>query len=204
LTEIPLNLVFTYPVRWSRFKVLRDLVQNFYDAIGRRAWSRRFNWARDGDALVLEARGVGFSYEWLLHIGASTKTSAARGKYAGFFGEGFKIAALCAHRDHGWHISMESRDWELFVDSARILIDGEALRSLCYRVRRRPATDVTRLRLSPFSLVDESLLETVLLSFYHAENPLFGECIWKWPITYMHRRAQGQREGTASATGRRM
>ena len=35
---IPLNLVVDYPVQWSRFKVLRDFLQNFYDALGYEAW----------------------------------------------------------------------------------------------------------------------------------------------------------------------
>ena len=38
---IRLNLIFDYPVRWSRFKVLRDLLQNFYDAVGHREWQQR-------------------------------------------------------------------------------------------------------------------------------------------------------------------
>jgi hypothetical protein len=33
-TEVNLNLVWDYPVFWSQYKVLRDLVQNFYDAVG--------------------------------------------------------------------------------------------------------------------------------------------------------------------------
>jgi len=30
-------------VRWSRYKVLRDLIQNFYDSIPRDAWAERFS-----------------------------------------------------------------------------------------------------------------------------------------------------------------
>lgn len=41
---IPLNLVVDYPVRWSRYKVLRDLLQNFYDAVGHQAWQQRFSY----------------------------------------------------------------------------------------------------------------------------------------------------------------
>jgi hypothetical protein len=43
LEIIPLNLVVDYPVRWSRFKVLRDFLQNFYDALGCQAWQKRFS-----------------------------------------------------------------------------------------------------------------------------------------------------------------
>ena len=30
---IPLNIVFTYPVHWDTFQILRDFVQNFYDSV---------------------------------------------------------------------------------------------------------------------------------------------------------------------------
>ncbi|MGF7184626.1 hypothetical protein GGQ84_000710 [Desulfitispora alkaliphila] len=32
-TIIPLNLIFDYPVRWSKYQVLRDFIQNFYDSV---------------------------------------------------------------------------------------------------------------------------------------------------------------------------
>ena len=204
VTEIPLNLVFTYPVRWSRFKVLRDLVQNFYDAIGRRDWARHFHCAgergeagpNDSRRLVMEAPGGGFSHEWLLHIGASTKTTGGRGRYAGFYGEGFKIAALCAHRDHGWRLTVASRDWEIEVGTSHLRVDGQGLRALCYRLRRRPWSDVTRLWLEPFSTDDEAVLEAVLVTFYYPENPLLGERIWEDETTaFYHRSAKPKPSG---------
>lgn len=30
---LSLNLILDYPVRWSKYKVLRDFIQNFYDAL---------------------------------------------------------------------------------------------------------------------------------------------------------------------------
>src|SRR6267154_1229562 len=72
-TEVNLNLVWDYPVFWSRYKVLRDLIQNFYDAVEPAEWHRRFRVHVEGDALHLRADATGVSYEWLLHIGASTK-----------------------------------------------------------------------------------------------------------------------------------
>ena len=87
-TEVNLNLVWDYPVFWSKYKVLRDLIQNFYDAVGPAEWHRRFRVHVEGDALHLRADATGFSYEWLLHIGASTKREQP-GEFAGHFGEGF-------------------------------------------------------------------------------------------------------------------
>ncbi len=70
---VPLNLILDYPVAWSRYKALRDLVQNFYDAVGCRAWQERFSHSLEDGVLYLRARDVGFSYDWLVPIGASTK-----------------------------------------------------------------------------------------------------------------------------------
>ena len=99
--RIPLNLIFDYPVRWSKYKVLRDLLQNFFDSVPRDEWSTRFSHCLEGSRLRLTAADVGFSYDWLVPIGASTKRDG-EGEHAGYFGEGFKIAALCAVRDYGW------------------------------------------------------------------------------------------------------
>lgn len=175
---IRLNLIFDYPVQWSKFKVLRDLLQNFYDAVGHREWQRRFiqRWA--DEQLVLTATGIGFSYDWLLHIGASTKRERP-GEYAGYFGEGFKMAALCALRDHHWEIQLASRDWRLQVITAEVVVDGRPLASLAYRVwRGEPVREDTVLWLHPFLERDRQVLESALLSFYYEGNPLFGQKIW--------------------------
>ena len=41
---IPLNIVATYPVRWGKYQVIRDFVQNFYDAIGYSEWKEKFHY----------------------------------------------------------------------------------------------------------------------------------------------------------------
>ena len=172
-----INLVYDYPVRWSRFKVLRDFVQNFYDAVQWRRWDSQFSYTLAEGALTLKASGVGFSYDWLLHIGASTKREETGG-YAGYFGEGFKIAALCALRDYSWQVSVCSRDWRLKVVTADIDVDGRRLKSLAYEIEKSSAISTdTVLQISPFS--DAELLESVLLSFYYPSNPLFGEKIYE-------------------------
>jgi len=175
--QVPLNLVFDYPVKWSKFKVLRDFVQNFYDAVGWRNWDVRFSWRIAEDRLSLFARDVGFSYDWLLHIGASTKRDGG-GTYAGFFGEGFKIASLCALRDHSWNVTMHSRNWELKVVTAVIEIDEQWIDMLAYNIQRSDEkTRDTALHISPFH--DLNILKAVLQSFYYPGNPLFGNKIWE-------------------------
>lgn len=188
---VPLNLAMTYPVRWSRFKVLRDFVQNFFDAVGPEAFARRVTWARDGEALELRAEGVAFSHEWLVAIGASTKTSAKKGRYAGHFGEGFKVAALCAVRDHGWTVAAGSRDWALDVTSRAQRIDGRNVEMLAYRlVRQRGCDSGSWVRLGRASVSDGVLLaEAVVPSFYFPENPLLGEEVWSDGRTAVWRRS---------------
>ena len=183
-----LNLIYDYPVRWSPFKVLRDLIQNFYDAVQYEQWDRRFSYEVSGGRLFLRARDLGFSYDWLLHIGASTKRDDTA-RYAGFFGEGFKIASLCALRDHGWNIELLSRDWELMVVTSDVPVDGRSLKSLAYRIwHTNTASPDTVLCLHPFH--DEGLLKSALLSFYYPSNPLFGERIWESPDTAVYFRSE--------------
>ena len=174
--QTPLNLIFDYPVHWSKYKVLRDFVQNFYDAVGWIDWRSRFSYQVENDKLLLHVKNVGFSYEWLLHIGASTKREDTK-NYAGYFGEGFKIASLCAVRDHGWNVFLESRDWSLDVVTSDINVDNKILKTLAYNIQlfENELVD-TSLVIENFH--DFDILKTVLLSFYHPENELFGEKIF--------------------------
>ncbi|QEN05599.1 hypothetical protein EW093_13040 [Thiospirochaeta perfilievii] len=80
---------------WSKYKVLRDFIQNFYDSVPNHEFHQRFNFNLEDDKLVMSIKNIGFNYEWLMHIGASTKRESEK-KHAGYFGEGFKIASLCA------------------------------------------------------------------------------------------------------------
>jgi hypothetical protein len=173
---ISINLIYDYPVHWSRFKTLRDFIQNFYDAVHWSEWDDRFSYTLTDRVLTLKAQDVGFSYDWLLHIGASTKREEI-GNYAGHFGEGFKIAALCAVRDHHWTVKMCSRDWELEVVTTNLTVDQRSLKSLAYKIKQeQPTRRETILQIAPFN--DQTLLDSVLLSFYYPSNPLLGQPIW--------------------------
>lgn len=185
---IPLNLIYDYPVRWNKYKVLRDLIQNFYDAVPKPEWEDRFTYDIQEETLSLKAIEVGFSYEWLIAIGASTKRDGTD-NYAGYFGEGFKIASLCALRDHSWSIAMASRDWKLKVTTTDVQIDDRALKFLAYQIwhSQAEASD-TVLYLYPFN--DHDLLDSVLLSFYYPSNLLLGEKIWESSEVAVYFRSQ--------------
>ena len=185
---ISLNLVYDYPVHWSRFKVLRDMIQNFYDAVPRHEWERRFLYKIENKTLFLSAVDVGFSYDWLIPIGASTKRGGDK-NYAGYFGEGFKIASLCAVRDHGWDVEICSRDWKLTVVTTELKVGGCDLTSLGYKIWSNAARESdTIMRISPFA--DEALLTNVLWSFYYSGNPLFGEKVWESPEAAVYLRSK--------------
>ncbi|MFZ3132208.1 MAG: hypothetical protein WA125_14225 [Desulfosporosinus sp.] len=178
---ISLNLILDYPVKWSKYKVLRDFIQNFYDSIGRPRWHKDFSYEVINRQLIFKALNVDFSYDWLIHIGASTKRDNST-LYAGYFGEGFKIASLCAVRDFQWKIEMASRDWELEVITNNINVDNKTLTTLAYSIiKKTTVRKDTELRIYPFQEYDVSILESALLSFFYEENPLFGEEIWNSP-----------------------
>jgi len=176
---IPLNLIFTYPVQWSRYKVMRDFIQNFFDAVGPEKWKDRFSYRRQGNSLLLIGHEVSFSYDWLIHIGASTKRNSDEEYYAGYFGEGFKIASLCALRDYKWHIEMKSKDWELEVVTTNINVDQKSLKSLAYRIWRNNTDERDSvLTISPIDDEEMEIFECAMLSFFYKGNPLLGKEIW--------------------------
>jgi hypothetical protein len=156
---------------------MRDFVQNFYDSVGYLNWNSKFQYSYDGNKLSMWIEGITFNYEWLLHIGASTKTTHSE-LYAGFFGEGFKIASLCAYRDFGWGIHMMSENWHLDVITIEQKIDDITVGMLGYGMRKCVRSGESRLILENISQEEYETFITVLKSFYYPENPIMGKKIW--------------------------
>lgn len=178
---IPLNIVTTYPVRWGKYEILRDYVQNFYDSVDHKVWSKKFQYAYDENARQLRmwVDKVTFHYEWLMHIGASTKTGHS-GSNAGYFGEGFKIASLCAFRDYHWQISMSSGKWTLRVITQKHTIDGTSVTMLAYDIAAASKQkDRSILCLTGISPYDYQMFRETLLSFYYPDNPFMGKKLWE-------------------------
>lgn len=190
MKTIPLNIMTSYPVKWTKQQVLRDIIQNFYDDIGLRDFGKKFKKEYIAEQMSLSAVSSGFSYEWLLHVGASTKQEQS-GQYAGFYGEGFKMAVLCALRDYGWQINMRSRDWSIEVCVLATNIDGKKLRQLAYNVEEGlEHSPETVLTINPFSQDDVTLLNDVVLGFYYPENPLIGKLIFENEYAAVHERSK--------------
>ena len=178
---ISLNIVMTYPVRWKEYEILRDYIQNFYDSVDKSEWSRKFQYAYNKESMELSmwVDGITFNYEWLMHIGASTKTKNSEAN-AGYFGEGFKIASLCAFRDYHWNISMSSGDWILNVITQEHIIDDANVMMLAYDVMHsEKSKDRSILCLRGISQSDYELFQKTLLSFYYPDNPFMGRKFWE-------------------------
>ena len=183
MKTIKLNLMLNYPVRWTKWQVLRDIIQNFYDEAGYEQFGKVFRYEYNDTSnshgnLVLSMKSSGFNYEWLIHIGATTKQES-REKYAGFYGEGFKVAAMCALRDFSWKIEVRSRNWRLSVVKLDTDIDGKLLQQLAYHIEENlDNSDQTIITISDFCKEDLPIVESATNNFYYPENPLFGEKIW--------------------------
>ncbi|MFI3237445.1 MAG: hypothetical protein R3Y47_05370, partial [Lachnospiraceae bacterium] len=132
--------------------------------------------------------GITFNYEWLLHIGASTKTSNSADN-AGYFGEGFKIASLCAIRDFGWDIEMFSGEWKLKVIQLEQAIDGKELFMLAYDVKKKKDKNRSMLVLQGIGKQEFCLFESAIKSFFYPKNTLLGEKIWEGNIGAMYKRS---------------
>lgn len=188
---INLNLIMSYPVKWDLFKVFRDFIQNFYDSVSYKDFQERFFYEYDSNekVLILRCSDVSYSYEWLLHIGASSKTNSKE-NMAGYFGEGFKIAALCAKRDFGFEIEASSRNWCINVVESEVSIDGNSVKSLAYELElneEEQSDSVLILRNVKAEHMER--FEGALQSFYYIGNPLIGETIYSDYNCAIHKRS---------------
>ena len=174
---IPVNIVMSYPVKWGKYQVIRDFVQNFYDSVGYNDWHQKFSYTYENEKLLMWVDGITFSYEWLLHIGASTKTANSKA-YAGYFGEGFKIASLCAKRDFEWGVNMNSANWRIEVEFVERQIEDQSVKMMAYRLHSTDYEEKSLLTLSNFSSNDYRMFLNILESFYFPENKMFGKKIW--------------------------
>ena len=174
---VPLDLVMDYPVEWEFWRVLRDLIQNFYDSIGYKQFHREFEYQytseKDGAiTLIMKSRNHPFSFEWLTYFGGSTKTG--KEGYIGTYGEGFKVSALCLVR-MGCTFTMESQDWKLSPCIYTKEIDGRKTRMLGYHIWDRKDDGATTLIVRGIGASHQKEIEEGLLNFFYPENPLFGK-----------------------------
>lgn len=181
-----LNLVMTYPIRWGMRHIMEDYIQNFYDVIGAERFANDFIYSYDESRRELRMEGrKGFHVEWLQYIGASTKGEGSAHHMAGKFGEGFKIASLCAYRDYKVSVHMESRDWALDVLKMPGEIDGQSMEFLGYDIKERVYQDDAILLLGNVGPEAYQNFLEAIQRFFYPENPSFGECLaytWDYAV----------------------
>ena len=125
-----LSLLDTYKVRWDAPTVVRDVVQNFFDAAG--SLDRvRIEVDKKKKTVRIEGPTV-FALDLLRYLGGTTK-SASDLRSAGGFGEGFKICALVLLRDFGVGMEAGAGDWRIRPFLDEVHYEGGILgRELCY------------------------------------------------------------------------
>ena len=189
---ISLGITMDYPVRWGVRRIIRDFIQNFYDSIGYEHFAEEFEYrweimdedtpaaacSRYAGQLHIRMRTPGhtFSYEWLSHIGGSTKTG--KSGYAGKYGEGFKIALLCLVK-LGGDAEMSSGRWKLRPYQYMEEIEDRKIEMFGYRMEEREDDGFTMLDLYGLPASDENLryAREALLEFFFPENELFGDAV---------------------------
>ena len=162
----------SYPVKWSMRKVLRDYIQNFFDAIGPESFKERFSGSYKHNILLMQS-DVPFDVDWLIYMGASSKRNTGK-SYAGRFGEGFKVSSLVAYRDYNLEIVMESKDWRIIVTEETDEIAGVPTSFLAYRKYKREDDGASRLFLMNTSEEDYNLFLEEKDHFFYKGNPHIG------------------------------
>lgn len=198
-----LNLVMSYPVNWSVFMVMRDYIQNFYDAVGWERFGTSFAYDYNRETKKLEmCANRDFSMDWLTYIGASSKRAELSGRQIGRFGEGFKIASLVALRDFGWDIVMRSRNWKIHVTEAEDMIDGVQVKVLAYETEETEFFPGAVLMLGNVNGDQAAVFDEALGDFYYKENPNFGEIIAEredYAIYYPQKGGKFEKDGALYA-----
>ncbi len=180
--DIPLDIAVDYPIEWGFRIVLRDLVQNFYDAIGSERFEKDFYYTWDksdtGDFYDLEmsTENHPFSYEWLTYVGGSTKTENNTDN-VGKYGEGFKMSVLRLVQMGDMRLTMHSQGWLISPITYDEEIDGRNVTMLGYEYQEVDDDGITRLTLSGIPLDEKETIQNALLDYFYEGNDLIAEKI---------------------------
>ena len=178
---IKLGIAIDYPIDWDIEMVMRDLIQNFYDAIGSERFNKGFSYTISGSGIydcIMESDETSFSYEWLTYIGGSTKTDSL-GQYIGMYGEGFKMCMLTLVKMSVDSVIMESQDWKISPCVYDEKVADRVVRMLGYRYFERKDDSFTRLTIKGIPYGSLKGLQKIKYNFFYSSNPLFRKEIYK-------------------------
>ena len=189
---VPLNIIRGYPIDWDFSKILRDLVQNFYDEIGYENFAKEFmyEWQEvDGFInLSMRTKGHSFRYEWLTYVGGSTKTDSDK-QYIGMYGEGFKMCMLCLFRDFRLQPRMSSQNWSIVPCWEWVTIGDTKEMTLAYDLTQRTDDGETFLTIEKIPMEYLEIIKSGMLDFYYPENSLLGKLICSNENYIIHERS---------------
>ncbi len=168
---IKLNIVMSYPVKWTKYDVMENYIQNFYDSVDMDSFLNSFHYSYKDNTLKMKSN-VCFGVDLLKYLGASTKRN--NDTSAGSFGEGFKIAALVSVRDFHYDIFMESGDWRIHVTEQAGEIDKTKTSFLAYEFNKKHYKKKSVLTIKNISQNDYEVFLTCLNHFYYPQNPALG------------------------------
>ncbi len=179
-TLIRLNLLASYGVDWDAQTFVRDIVQNFFDAAPDFADVRID--VRPTERVVRIEGPTQFSLEYLRYIGATSKSS---GRFAGQFGEGFKVCALVGLRDFGLEITAGAGTWRIAPAFETVSLGEE----LVYR--QWSDVEIAGAFVELHGCSDEllSLFAESKRFFRWPGNPRFGECLFSDGEVHLYRAA---------------
>jgi hypothetical protein len=174
-----LSILEDYGIEWSRFKVARDALQNFYDGQGQ---------TLDGVSIDVKESGSGkhkvkikasatYDVDKLLALGGTGKKGESAA--AGGFGEGAKMMALIMLRDYQVNqVTFRSREWQadfkLEYPGKQHVPNGRTRGLMVKLTPLNPPIEGNELE---FETGDESLAETLKDGnqlFYNPKNPIFS------------------------------
>lgn len=196
MSLIKLGIALNYPVEWDFERILRDLIQNFFDSIGWENFGKEFLYSyklkkKKGYTVTMSTQGHPFSYEWLIYVGGSTKTSSSK-IHIGKYGEGFKICMLGLWKMGIKNIYMHSAGWKIRPCVYEEKVEDSVVKMLGYQYKKAKDDGKTILVMRGVPRRFYYELSEALLHFFYRENPLFGERIAESEKCIIYRRNEMQ------------
>lgn len=159
-------------VQWNNDKIVRDILQNFFDGHGQTLDGVQFKFSPSGNGkYIIRIQGKStYTADKAIYIGESTKRENI--KAAGNYGEGLKMSVLKILKDGGSeNVKIASDNWRVTYSLGKSDISDK--RVLVYSLDNVDKFDGNYLE---FETTDRSLLETFRKSinrFYNAGNEHF-------------------------------
>jgi hypothetical protein len=181
-----LNILEDYGIQWSRFKVVRDALQNFYDGQGQTLEGVNIqvhNTTGNNHKVKIQASAT-YDVDKILALGGTGKKGETA--TAGGFGEGAKMMALILLRDYGAKkVMFRSGEWQ-----AEFKLDKPGSQFVSDARKRGLMVKLSPLNLPingnelEFDTNDATLASTFKDGdklFYNAKNPIFSNPSYENP-----------------------